>query len=93
MKQINTNCKIELKLKEARFLKDADFFGKQDPFLQFNYGGRIYKTKVHDNAGKHAIFNETIVLEDVLKYPKDILIEAYDNEDEKEDTIPNKLLG
>ena len=89
MKQINTNCKIELKLKEARFLKDADFFGKQDPFLQFNYGGRIYKTKVHDNAGKHAIFNETIVLEDVSKYlQKDLLIEAYD-----EDTIKNKLLG
>ena len=89
MKQINKNCKIELKMKEAEFLSAGSFFDKQDPFLQFNYGGRVYKTQVHDDAGKHAIFNETFVLEDVSEYlKKNLVIEAYD-----EDTLTNKFIG
>lgn len=57
--------------------------------MQFTYGGRIFKTEVHDDAGKHAIFNETMILEDVsLFLDKMLAIEAYD-----EDTISNKYLG
>ena len=89
MKPINNNCKIELIFKEARFLSQGSFFDKLDPFLQFDYGGRIFKTKVHDDAGKHAIFNETVILEDVsVHLQKDLLIEAYE-----EDTLKDKFLG
>lgn len=45
---------------EANFLKDdADFIGKQDPFIRFAYDGKSYETDVKDNAGKHAKFDET----------------------------------
>jgi len=39
-------------IKEASFKKDADMFGKQDPFIQFKYQGAELKTDVKDNAGK-----------------------------------------
>jgi hypothetical protein len=89
MKPINTNCKIELKIKEAIFLSAGSMFDKQDPFLQFNYDGRLFKTEVHDDAGKHAIFNETMILEDVsLNLDEIFVIEAYD-----EDTVSNTFIG
>ena len=89
MKPINKNCKIELTLKEARFVSGGSFFDKLDPFLQFKYGGRVFSSKVHDDAGKHAIFNETFILEDVSEYlQKELEMEAYE-----EDTLMNKYLG
>jgi hypothetical protein len=45
---------------EANFLKDdADFIGKQDPFIKFKYDGNYYETDVQDDAGKHAKWDET----------------------------------
>lgn len=29
----NYNCQLEIKMKEATFLKDSDLIGKQDPYL------------------------------------------------------------
>jgi len=31
----NSNCKVKLIILDAKFLKDMDAFGKQDPFIQF----------------------------------------------------------
>ena len=33
-------------MEEASFLKDEDFLGKQDPFVQFEYDGVTNKTNV-----------------------------------------------
>ena len=53
------------------------------------YSDRLFKTEVHDDAGKHAIFNETMILEDVsLNLDKMFVIEAYD-----EDTVTNTFIG
>ena len=44
---------------------------------------------MHDDAGKHAIFNETLILEDVsLFLEKMLVMEAYD-----EDTVTNTKIG
>ena len=80
-KQVNSNCKLELIIKEAKFLKDADMFGKQDPFIQFTYDNKVYKTKTQDDAGKHAKFNETFILEDLAKQINNSLkLDTYDED-------------
>lgn len=52
---------------DASFLKDADFIGKQDPFVAFKYRGMEIKTTVKDDAGKYAKWNEKFELKCVEK--------------------------
>ena len=56
-----------MKIIEATFLKDDDTFGKQDPYIKFKYDHEEKKTKVKDDAGKHAVFNEVFTLENIGK--------------------------
>ena len=70
--------------------------GKQDPFVQFKYGGTakkplIRKTKAHQNAGKNADFrnkNNVFLLTDYTKETHDLVLEAME-----EDTLANDVLG
>ena len=39
---LNKKCKLQLTIIEAKFLKDEDLMGKQDPYITFQYG-RILK--------------------------------------------------
>jgi hypothetical protein len=50
---------------EANFKEDADLIGKQDPYLQFEYNGNTLKTKVQENAGKFAEFDDVFELADI----------------------------
>jgi len=87
----NSNCKIKLIILDAKFLKDADTWGKQDPFIQFTYDGRSMKTTVKDDAGKAAEWNEEFLLEDIAKELAaggKLRLEALD-----EDTMSNDWLG
>ena len=38
--KLNPNCRLILNIVKASFLKDADTFGKQDPFIEFAYNGK-----------------------------------------------------
>ena len=83
MEQVNSNCKLRLLIGEAKFLKDADTFGKQDPFMQFKYDGKEIRTTVKDDAGKHAIFNEEFILENMEKAVKgnqSLVLESFDKD-------------
>lgn len=62
---LNKKCKVQITIIEAKFLKDADTFGKMDPYLTFKYGRVTRQTKVAEDAGKHAIFNERFMLTNV----------------------------
>ena len=42
-----------------------DTFGKQDPFAQFLYDQEKIKTKVIDNGGKIAVWNEEFELKNI----------------------------
>jgi Ca2+-dependent lipid-binding protein len=33
-KSLNINCKLKITIENGSFLKDADTFGKQDPFVK-----------------------------------------------------------
>jgi Ca2+-dependent lipid-binding protein len=70
-----------LHIKEATYLKDADMFGKQDPFCDFTYGGKKYKTAVQDDAGKKANFNEKFELEDLHEnINESLIVNSYDED-------------
>ena len=81
---INCNCYIELRVLEANFLKDdGDAFGKQDPFVQFVHNAKTLKTKTHQDAGKHAKFDEVFRLdnlEQLVTKNQSITFEAYDED-------------
>lgn len=66
MHPLNKKCKLEITIIEAKFLKDSDMFGKQDPYIVFKYGRSQRQTTVAEDAGKHAIFNEKFELSNVL---------------------------
>lgn len=62
IRPLNKKCTLELKIISASFLKDADLIGKQDPYIQFKYGGKSFQTTVKDGAGKFAEWNEVFSL-------------------------------
>lgn len=88
---LNRNCFLKLKIVDVTTFKDADTFGKQDPFIRFKYDDEWCQTKVADNAGKHATFNEEFELPNVMQEIRQeelLILEALD-----EDTVSNDLLG
>ena len=62
---LNSNCRLNLIIKSATFLKDNDLFGKQDPYIMFNYNGKKVQTDVKDDAGKKAEWNEKFCLTNI----------------------------
>ena len=71
---------------DAQFLKDkGDLIGKQDPFFQFKYNGKTFRTKTHWEGGLYGNFNQEFYLEmyDIYKGSIDhnnIIFEAYDED-------------
>ena len=61
-KPLNKKCTLTIKIVDATFLKDADTFGKQDPYVKFEYGRGGFETTVKDDAGKYALVNESFTL-------------------------------
>lgn len=64
-KPISKDSYILLNVIEGTWIKDADFFGKQDPFVTFNHNGVEFKTTVKDDAGLKAIWNQEFKLMDI----------------------------
>lgn len=90
-KKLTSKSKLILTVVHASFLKDADMFGNQDPYIQFDYKKDKIKTQTQDDAGKEADFNETFTLINI-KEPilngEELILEAYD-----EDLLSSDLLG
>lgn len=64
---LNPHCFIKLTIETADFLKDADTFGKQDPFVKVTCAGIEYKTKTIEDGGKKVVFDETFELKNVAQ--------------------------
>jgi len=82
---------LEIKIKEANFFKDQDTFGKQDPYIQFQYEDMALKTEVQDDAGLNAKFEDEFQLENIeieIKKGGELKMEAYDK-----DLASSDLLG
>jgi len=46
-----------LKIAEAKFDKDSQFFGSMDPYIDIHINEEILKTKVCDSQGKNPKFD------------------------------------
>ena len=62
MANLNKKCWLKITIVEATFDKDAEWFGKQDPFIKWKYGGVYYQTSIKKDAGIYAQWNETFTL-------------------------------
>ena len=74
----------------AKFLKDADVWGKQDPFVQFRYNGKMLKTSVKAGAGKEATWNEEFTLDNIgreIAAGGKLRLEALDDDTMSDDWI------
>ena len=88
-KKLNSKCYLELTILDGEWFADADTFGQQDPYIQWQYGKTIMKTSVKDDAGKKAEWNETFKLENIREqilngeemkldsFDEDILVHDY----------------
>lgn len=65
LKPLNKKCKLIVNIIDATFLKNADTFGDQDPFIKFKYGRSYLETTVKYKAGKYAKWNEKFELNNV----------------------------
>ena len=57
--------KILMTIKTAHFNVDKELFGKQDPYIEFNYKGEILRTETMEEGGKDPIFDKEYILEDI----------------------------
>ena len=88
--RINARCQLQLTINKATFLKDADIFGNQDPYIEWKLNGETMQTTVKDDAGKSATWDETFVLENVYEAVlngDELTFTAWD-----EDNVQNDLL-
>jgi len=80
-----------LTILSAKFNEDNDSWGKQDPFIQFKYNGRLLKTSTKGDAGRRATWNETFTLDDIhreIRSGGKLRLEALDD-----DTLSDDWLG
>lgn len=63
---LNRNCILRIIVHNAKFFKDNDTFGKQDPFAQFMYDNAYVKTSVVDDGGLEASWEESFDLANVF---------------------------
>ena len=87
---MNSNSRIILTILRAKFNTDLDSFGKQDPFVQFKYNGRLLKTSTKAGAGKEATWNEEFTLDNIAREiaaGNKLRLEALDDDTVSDDWI------
>ena len=68
---------------ECAWLKDADTFGQQDPYIKWMFRGKPVSTSVKDGAGTHAVFHESFELEmisDAVLNGEEVVFESWDKD-------------
>ena len=69
---------------------EGDVMGKQDPYLAFEYEGRMFKTSVQDDAGKSAKYDDVFLLDNVEEQARsglDIVMKAFDHDMDGDDCL------
>lgn len=64
---LNRNCILRVTIHDSKFFNDNDMLGKQDPFAQFMYDEEYKKTKVVDDGGLEASWEESFDLVNVFQ--------------------------
>ncbi len=67
--------------------RDVEVFGKQDPYVKISYLGSEQRTRIHENAGKAPVWNQTFNFQ-IASVADDFKFEVKDN-----DTFGATLIG
>jgi len=86
--------KLTVTVKTARYLYNTELLGKQDPYLVVFTNkdpSSKSRTKVHDNGGDHATWNETFTMNfvDMPGQPLWVYVEVWN----KNTLVADKLIG
>lgn len=75
------SCALKITIKRAKFKRDIEFLGKQDPFVRLVYGEQTLRTKTIDDGGKEPVWDEMLELADIKKHLNDeMIIETLDED-------------
>lgn len=55
------SIRLIVEVEQARKLQNTQTFGTQDPYVKLTLGKTMQKTRVHEDGGKHAIWNQKII--------------------------------
>ena len=55
------SIRLIVEVEQARKLQNTQTFGTQDPYVKLTLGRTMQKTRVHEDGGKHAIWNQKII--------------------------------
>jgi hypothetical protein len=69
---------LHVRAVSARNLRDAQVFGRQDPFCKITVGHRTFQTKVHDNGGRNPVWNDKFVFDVSDAQLQQLTIEIWD---------------
>ena len=50
---------LKITIVEAFLTRDTEIFGEMDSYVVMTFGGQVMKTDVHDESGKHPVWNKT----------------------------------
>jgi len=56
---MSSTGKAALTIEGGRNLKNVELFGKQDPYVVLEVGGKKYQTEVAKNGGSNPVWNQT----------------------------------
>eukprot|EP00347_Sterkiella_histriomuscorum_P008348 403345445 len=82
---------LTIKVVEGKLTRDTETFGKMDPFVQIEYNGNKYKTRVHQGGGKTPSWNHEIQLH-VGGLNDDLTLKVMDEDVTKDDFIGMTLI-
>ncbi|CDW71125.1 c2 domain containing protein [Stylonychia lemnae] len=54
---------LTIRIVEGKLYRDTEAFGKMDPFVQVEYNGNKYKTRVHQGGGKAPVWNHVGIID------------------------------
>ncbi|KAG2439068.1 hypothetical protein HYH02_006595 [Chlamydomonas schloesseri] len=76
---------MSVTLEFAKDLKDADWFGKQDPYCIIRVGGQTFRTRTAVDGGRNPVWNETFRFNIINENSVDV--EIKDEDVGKDDVI------
>ncbi|KAG0052049.1 hypothetical protein BGZ83_003033 [Gryganskiella cystojenkinii] len=78
------DASLKITVHSADHLEDVEHFGKNDPYARFSFDFKndksFQKTSVKKNAGKAAVWNETVTLEHLKPEYQELYVEVMDDE-------------
>ena len=82
-----TQGDLEIKIIEARLIRDTEIFGKMDPYVLIETRMQRFRTKTMTDAGKEPVWPDEMAKIDVKYIGDDMHLAVMDEEVGADDTV------